>query len=207
MTPITKNEQVADMKDLVVLTDSGEYADTDLILCASTDAPTIAIAQYQAQFVKYGEMVYQFEKPEELGQAIVALDAESTHDAAQLWREEEARRIAREQGTLTPADQSPAPDAVVPPEPEAEPQPEEEVEFLKDPPAQNATSTPPTSDQPSEPEMPVIDVTDPPEVLGTTTPDLPPVDPDPLPPPITEPDIVPIPEPEVISNTSTTTPE
>lgn len=113
MITITKGSPVPDSPDHIVVMDSGEYADVDLILCAPRGSQGAADAMYQAQFLKYGALVYQHETPESLGKAIVEIDSESTHDAAQLYREEEARRIAREAGTLTPENATPTPDAIV----------------------------------------------------------------------------------------------
>lgn len=114
MVPVTKGAPVPEHDDLVVASDTGEYADVDLILCASVDAPDVPTAMYQAQFVRYGGLAYQFDTPEALGEALVALEPDSTHDAAQLWREELARRTAREKGTLVPENPADAPDATSP---------------------------------------------------------------------------------------------
>lgn len=175
MIRITKRASVPSLPDLIVESESGEYADTDLILCAQKDTPNVPVAQYQAQFIHYGEMVYQFETPEDLGKAIVAIDAESTHDAAQLWREEEVRRMARERGTLTPNDQAPAPDALV--EQKVPEEEEDDVQFFKEQMEQeNASTTPPVI--PTEPidTEPFIEIETPGGVLGTTTPPLPSID-------------------------------
>lgn len=112
MIPITKGMSVPDAPSLVVTTDDGRYGDFDLIQCADVTDQTSSACAYQAQFIRYGKMVYQYQTPETLGEAIVAFDPESTHDAAQLWREELARKVARDTGTLTPENPTPAPDAV-----------------------------------------------------------------------------------------------
>jgi len=113
MVPIATGDKVLEANGLVVSSNSGDYADTDLILCATREMPTVDIAMYQAQFIRYGNLVYQFETPEALGAAISVIDPGSTHDAAQLWREEESRRAARQEGTLAPENPAPAPDAIV----------------------------------------------------------------------------------------------
>ncbi len=214
MITISKGDHVAGLPDLIVSSASGEYADVDLILCARRDAPNFDAAMYQAQFIRYGEIVYQHETPEALGAAIIAIDPESTHDAAQLWREDEARRLAREKGTLTPGDPAPAPDAVqaqeevLPEEKEAVPEEEEDdVKFFKEEEQQNqASSTPQTPEVPEERDMPVIDV-DPPEgeVAGTASSTPPAPEPELPVVPIEEPILPVIPEEPVPLDTSSTT--
>lgn len=159
MISLAQGAPIPSLPNFVIASGDGQYADTDLILCASADVPDFPVAQYQAQFIRYGEVVYQFETPEALGEALVAIDPESTHDAAQLWREEEVRRFAREKGTLTPADQIPAPDAI---EQQATPE-EEDVKFFKEQ-EETASSTPEIP--PIEPDIPVIDAG---ETLGVST--------------------------------------
>ncbi len=158
----------------------GKYADTDLILCASADNPDVAVAQLQAQYIKYGPMVYQFNTPEELGAALSAIDAESTHDAVALYKEEETRRKARETGTLEPENPVPAPDKVEEPPPAEETQ-EEEVQEESPLPAEEDEAVVPTAEEPvlpdSAPEEPAAPEPAPPlpetpsgdgEVLGAT---------------------------------------
>lgn len=132
MIAITKGTPVPGNPTHVVVMDSGEYADVDLMLCAPLDNQGTPDAMFQAQFIKYGPVVYQHETPEALGKAIVEIDPSSTHDAAQLFREEEARRLARETGTLAPENAVAAPDAVVEPveAPTPEPIPEEPIQEL-----------------------------------------------------------------------------
>lgn len=112
MVPISKGDPVPELSNLIVCSDGGEYADVDLIMCAEQKAPTVPVAMYQAQYIRYGSLVYRFDDQEALGAAIVAVESGSTHDAAQLWREEETRRIARKRGTLVPENPTPAPNAV-----------------------------------------------------------------------------------------------
>ncbi len=47
-----------------------------------------------------------------MGEALLAVDPESTHDAVTLFKEEEARRIKREGGDFTPENPVPADEAV-----------------------------------------------------------------------------------------------
>ena len=117
MIPIVKGMFIPDAPDLVVMSPDGQYGDSDLIACADVSAPDVHTASFAAQYIRYGKLVYQFNTPEELGAAIVAVDPKSSHDAAQLFREEEARRLAREKGTLAPENPTAAPDAIDPTEP------------------------------------------------------------------------------------------
>jgi hypothetical protein len=150
MVPISNNQKVPE-QDLVVAVSDGQYADTDLILCAPSDTPDIPTAMLQAQYVKYGPVVYQYNTPEELGAAIFALDPSSTHDAVALYKEQVARDKARNEGTLEPSNPVPAPDAAVPADPPAT--------DPSDPPADSVTPPPPVSSE----------STTTPEVLGVAT--------------------------------------
>lgn len=114
MVTITQGQRVPESETLVVTAPSGDYADADLILCGEQGSSE-ATGMYAAQFIQYGPLVYQYNTPEELGAAIVALDKNSTHDAAMLYKEEEARRLAREKGTLQPENPVAAPDAIIEP--------------------------------------------------------------------------------------------
>lgn len=209
MVTVTKDLPVPESPTLVVVSPEGDYADTDLILCAERANPSEPIIQMQAQYLRYGPLVYQFNTPEELGAALCAIDPASTHDAAQLWREEEARRLKREQGTLVPEDPTPAPDAIADAPPIAEEE-EDDVRFFRQE-QEAASSTPPASDAATTtPPMPVIDAGEPAgDVAGaaSSTPALP--DPEPAPLPIEEPPA--LGDPTIVvdpipANTSTTTP-
>ncbi len=211
MVPINKGDKVFGEQKLRVTGETGEYADVDLIECADSSSGE-ATGVFQAQYVKYGPMVYQFSTPEELGAAIVALDPKSTHDAAQLWREDEARRIKRMGGTLTPEDPTAAPDAV---DPAAIPEEEEDdVKFFREQAEEEAASSTPQTPEPEEVpenrEMPVIDV-DPPsgEVEGAASSTPPLTEPTPPLPDIQieEPIIDSLPETPVPGDMSTTTPQ
>lgn len=215
MISIKKGEKLAWSPGIVVAADTGEYADFDLIECASTEDKTFAVAQYQAQYIRYGDVVYQHSSPEALGEALVALDPESTHDAAQLWREDEARRIARSGGNLKPEDPTPAPDAVVEEPPQEEIPPEEtpeESESNETAPEENAPEEtpvvpelPPDNTSTTTPATPEPEAYDP-GVYGEalvpppTAPELPPVE--------VVPEVPPVPAPETPTiDVSTTSPE
>lgn len=68
---------------LSVIADTGDYEDGALIECVGAGS---TVAAYQAQYVQYGQVVYQHSDPIELGKAILALDPESTHSAASYVR-------------------------------------------------------------------------------------------------------------------------
>jgi hypothetical protein len=111
MIKLKRGDQVFGEAKLKVSADAGEYGDYDLIECIDSSSPDAAPSMFQAQFIKYGSIVYQHNTPEALGAALVAIDPESTHDAALLFKEDEARRIARSAGKLEPSDPVPAPDS------------------------------------------------------------------------------------------------
>lgn len=111
MVPITQDLPIAEQPNLRVYSPGGSYGDTDLILCADVADMATPTSMLQAQFIKYGTMVYQFNTPEDLGKAIIEIEPNSTHDAAALYREQVARDAARTAGTLVPSDPVPATDS------------------------------------------------------------------------------------------------
>ena len=157
-----------------VAVSSGEYADVDLIEC-SQDGMASTTQMFQAQYVKYGPVVYQYNSPEELGAALFAIDPESSHDGVLLYKEEEARRLARTKGTLEPSDPVPAPDALTEPPPVVREEDEDDVKFFREQEQQEASSTPEVLGEATEPtELPIIDAGLPevvePVALPTSTP-------------------------------------
>lgn len=161
MISITQKMRIPEDDSLVIITPDGEYADTDLILCAERSNVSLPTAQFQAQYIKYGAVVYQFNTPEALGAALFAIDPESTHDAVALYREEEARRIAREKGTLKPEDPVAAPDALQQEVPVDQQSPVEEERIEEVP----VTEQPP-EESPTVPELPA-------DNTSSTTPSIP----------------------------------
>lgn len=149
MVPITKGQRTRDDAKLVVASDDGQYADTDLILCADATAPDVPTAMFAAQFIAYGAVVYQFNTPEEIGEAVYAMDKSSTLDSVKLYLEDQARKHARDAGTLEPDNPTPAPDAIV--DPSSTP-PDATTT------AQDATTTQDTTSTPVDP-APVQDTT------------------------------------------------
>jgi hypothetical protein len=63
MITITKGEALKDLPNMLVYSESGDYEETDLIECASIDSPKLPVAAYQAQFVKFGNVVYHQQQP------------------------------------------------------------------------------------------------------------------------------------------------
>lgn len=159
MIHIEQNQIVPDNENLRVLSVTGDYADNDLIECATLDNPDFALCAFSATFIRYGGMVYQHSDPLKLGEALLAVDPESTHDAVTLFKEEEARRIKREGGDFTPENPVPADEAVS----------QITQEEIKEEEAK-AEETPPTEDTPKKDE-PAKDSPETPrgEVLGDVT--------------------------------------
>lgn len=102
MISIQKNQTIPEHPDLRVLSSSGDYGDNDLIECSTLDNPDFALCAFSSSYIKYGNVVNQFNDPLELGKKLVEIDPDCTHDTAILFKEEEARRIKREGGDFTP---------------------------------------------------------------------------------------------------------
>lgn len=102
MISIQKNQTIPEHPDLRVLSSSGDYGDNDLIECSTLDNPDFALCAFSSSYIKYGNIVNQFNDPLELGKKLVEIDPDCTHDTAILFKEEEARRIKREGGDFTP---------------------------------------------------------------------------------------------------------
>lgn len=112
MIRIEQNQAVPENPHLKVLSVSGDYADNDLIECAPLDNPDFALCAFSATFIRYGALAHQFSDPLKLGEALLAVDPESTHDAVTLFKEEEVRRIKREGGDFTPENPVPADESI-----------------------------------------------------------------------------------------------
>lgn len=140
---------------LVVYADDGQYGDTDLLLCATKDAPDVPTVMLAAQFIAYGPIVYQYNTPEEVGKAVYAIDPAATLDAVVLYKEEETRRRARNTGVLEPENPTPAPDAVEQAPTDTPPEP-----ILPQEPAPTADQVPqePTPTPETTPDVPTDDV-------------------------------------------------
>lgn len=86
MIHIEKNQTVPENEDLIVLSDSGDYNDNDLIECCNVEDPGFAVVSFPAAFIKYGGIINQFSDPKLLGEEILKIDPESTHTAASYVR-------------------------------------------------------------------------------------------------------------------------
>lgn len=86
MIKIVQGQEVSGEPTLKVATASGDYEDTALMECYSETDPGVIVGAYQAQFVKYGALVYQHSDPIELGKALLLIDPKATHNAASYVR-------------------------------------------------------------------------------------------------------------------------
>lgn len=86
MIHIEQNQTIPENENIRVLSQAGDYNDTDLIEYYSIKEPGIAQGAYHAQFIKYGGLVYRFSDPKELGEEILKIDPESTHTSASYVR-------------------------------------------------------------------------------------------------------------------------
>lgn len=85
-----------------VLSPSGDYADDALVECYDASIPGVAVGAYQAQFVRYGALVYRYGDPVELGREILKLDPESMHAAASFVRMSDELLSKMATGSLEP---------------------------------------------------------------------------------------------------------
>lgn len=86
MIHIEKNQKISENENIKVFSKTGDYNDTDQIEFCSVDNTEISLGAFQAQYVKYGAIVYRFNDPRELGAEILKIDPESTHSAASYVR-------------------------------------------------------------------------------------------------------------------------
>lgn len=108
MITIQKGQSTKEDKNVVVVSASGTYSDYDLIVCEDITDPTRPQMSFQAQYVAYGPMIYQFgDRFEDLGKELLALDPTSNHDAVVYFKDEEVRRLRREGGMIRPAEITP----------------------------------------------------------------------------------------------------
>lgn len=108
MITIQKGQSIKEDKNVVVVSASGTYSDYDLIVCEDITDPTRPQMSFQAQYIAYGPMIYQFgDKFEELGKELLVLDPTSNHDAVVYFKDEEVRRLRREGGMIRPAEITP----------------------------------------------------------------------------------------------------
>ncbi len=102
MIHIEKDQKIAENENLRVATATGDYEDTALIEFYEISKPGIATGSFQAQFIKYGGVVYKFNDPKELGNEILRIDPESTHTAASYVRMTNELLVQMNGGMLEP---------------------------------------------------------------------------------------------------------
>jgi len=86
MIYIEQGQVIPENEKLMVSSPSGNYGDSALIEFYNVDNRDIIVGTYQAQFIRYGSMVYKFNDVKELGEEILKIDPESTHTAASYIR-------------------------------------------------------------------------------------------------------------------------
>jgi len=86
MIYIEQGQVIPENEKLMVSSPSGNYGDNTLIEFYHVDNRDLIIGTYQAQFIRYGSMVYKFNDVKELGEAILDVDPESSHTAASYVR-------------------------------------------------------------------------------------------------------------------------
>lgn len=101
MIHIEKGQSLTSDPTLRVATVTGDYEDSALIECYGADGDTV-VGAYQAQYIKYGDLVYRFNDPVDLGKAILAADPQATHSAASYVRMTEELLVKMNTGALEP---------------------------------------------------------------------------------------------------------
>lgn len=126
MVHIEQDQKVPENPNLRVLSETGDYDDNDHIECYDINNPGFALCAFTASFVAYGGIMYRFGSVEKLGEAILAIDPESSLDAVTFFKEEKARKLRQEMGDFSPenpaqVDKTKKPDPVPEPEPDPDP--------------------------------------------------------------------------------------
>lgn len=103
MIHIEKNQNIADNENLRVATPTGDYEDGALIEFYDTNDEGAIAGTFQAQYIKYGGMVYSFGGHKELGEGILKIDPNSTHTAASFVRMTNQLLAQMEEGSLEPS--------------------------------------------------------------------------------------------------------
>ncbi len=103
MIHIEKDQNVAENPNLKIMTPTGDYDDNANIEFYDVGNPEIAAGSFQAQYVKYGGLVYKFNDPKELGNEILKIDPTSTHTAASYVRMTNDLLAQMNSGSLEPS--------------------------------------------------------------------------------------------------------
>lgn len=86
MIKIEQHQKLPESDNLFVLSPSGDYEDSAFIDYYDISQPDIAAGRFQAQYIKYGGIIYRFNDPTSLGEELLKIDPKSTHDAASFVR-------------------------------------------------------------------------------------------------------------------------
>lgn len=86
MIHIEKDQKILENEDLRVSTPTGDYDDNALIEFYNVANPEVVVGAFAAQYIKYGSVVYKFNDAKELGNEILNIDPESTHNSASFMR-------------------------------------------------------------------------------------------------------------------------
>lgn len=103
MIHIDQGTKVPENENFIVATATGDYADSALIEFYDTRNPDVILGSFEAQYIKYGGMVYRCNNHKELGEAILKIDPESTHTAASYVRMSDELLAQMDGGSLEPA--------------------------------------------------------------------------------------------------------
>ncbi len=82
MIHIEKDKEIFGEVNLRIATATGDYEDSALIEFYDVNNPGVVSGSFQAQYIKYGSIVYRFSDPKELGVEILKIEPDSTHIAA-----------------------------------------------------------------------------------------------------------------------------
>lgn len=102
MIHIIKGQKIPENDNLIVVSETGDYGDSSFIDYCTTADPDVVAGAFQAQFVRYGGIVYRFNDPKELGAALLKSDPESTHTAASFVRMNNDLLMQMNDGSLEP---------------------------------------------------------------------------------------------------------
>jgi len=103
MIYIEHGQMVSENPNLRVDIPSGDYQDADLVDFYDISKPRSIVGSFQAQYVRYGSVVYRFNAPEELGAEILKIDSESTHAAAIYFKMTKDLRDQLNAGAMSPS--------------------------------------------------------------------------------------------------------
>lgn len=78
MINLQQGQSVAERDDLVVYESTGEYNDTDMVICALAETPSEPYCRLEAQFIAYGGLVYAISDEKQLLEEVQKIDPETT---------------------------------------------------------------------------------------------------------------------------------